>query len=302
MTDVLRRLALVTCARLAPGHPDDAPLVPAFLRRGLAAQWVTWNDPDVDWSGFEAVVLRSTWDYFEHPAAFRAWLHALEAHGTPLLNPPALVRWNLDKRYLAELEAAGVPGVPSREAGFDDLPGVLAPWRGQDVVVKPTVSGGAWHTVRGIAGEPALDAALATLPRDARFLVQRFVPGIVDEGEWSLLFFAGRFSHAVLKRPAAGDYRVQPQFGGLVSSPEPDPALVDAARRALLAAEACAGSTATYARVDGVRVDGRFVLMEIELIEPSLFLHGDVRLADRFVEAIVGAIAAPCPARGFALS
>jgi glutathione synthase/RimK-type ligase-like ATP-grasp enzyme len=293
-----RRLALATCAKLAHGHPDDAPLADAFARRGFATRWVTWNDAAVDWSGFDAVLLRSTWDYFEHPAAFHAWLDRLEALDVPLVNPPELVRWNADKRYLAQLDAAGIPGVPSHEADFTELAAVLAGWRGRDVVVKPTVSGGAWHTLRGVAGDPAFEAAVAALPRGLRYLVQPFVPQVVSEGEWSFLFFAGEFSHAVLKQPAAGDYRVQPQFGGRVLQPAPEPALLAAAQRALRAAEACAGASAAYARIDGVRIDGRFVLMEAELIEPSLFIEGDAAIADRLADAV----AAACPARGFAVS
>jgi glutathione synthase/RimK-type ligase-like ATP-grasp enzyme len=298
MAHPTRRLALTTCARLAQGHPDDALLATAFARRGFTAEWVTWNDATVDWTRYDVVLLRSTWDYFELPAQFHAWLDRLEALDVPLLNPPALVRWNSDKRYLAQLEAAGVPGVPSREATGDALAAVLADFHGRDVVIKPTVSGGAWHTVRGVVGDDGFAAELAALPRDLRYLVQPFVPEIVEEGEWSLLFFAGVFSHAVLKRPAGGDYRVQPQFGGEVLWSRPDDALVDAAQRALRAAEACAGAAATYARVDGVRIDGRFALMEVEVIEPSLFLEGDAALADR----LVAAVAAACPARGFALS
>ena len=288
-----RHLALATCSAYADGHPDDRVLVEALANRRIAGHAAVWDDPAMAWTQFDAVLLRTTWDYFQKPAAFLAWLARLEALGTAVLNPPAMLRWNADKRYLQDLAGAGVPGVPTQWADARDVPALLAGLAGRDVVVKPAVSGGAWHTVRGEAGSPALAAAVAAIPGELHCLVQPFVPEIVTEGEWSLLFFGGRYSHAVLKRPGDGDYRVQSQFGGSTHTLDPGPRLVAAATRALRAAEAAVGASAAYARVDGVRVDGQFLLMEIELIEPSLFLDGDAAAAARFADVL----AAHLPAR-----
>lgn len=291
-----RRLALATCNAFADGHPDDRELVDALGARGITALPAVWNAADVDWPGFDGVLLRTTWDYFQQPAVFLAWLDRLEAAGLAVLNPPAVLRWNADKRYLHDLEREGIATVPTHWADAREVPAVLDGLAGQSVVVKPAVSGGAWHTLRGIAGSQALAAAVAGIPADLHCLVQPFVQAIVEEGEWSLLFFAGQFSHAVLKRPAAGDYRVQQQFGGSAQRLDPGAALVDAASRAIAASERIAGAPTAYARVDGVRVAGRFVLMEIELIEPALFLAGDRLAADRFATVVEARLPARQPA------
>ena len=292
-----RRLALATCTAYADGHPDDDVLRDALQAHGITALPAVWNDAGVDWTGFDGVLLRTTWDYFEQPAFFLAWLDRLEADAVAVLNPPSVLRWNADKRYLRDLEHDGVPVVPTRWADAPDVPALLAELAGQPVVVKPAISGGAWHTLRGIAGSAELGADVARLPADLHCLVQPFVPAIVDEGEWSLLFFGGQFSHAVLKRPAAGDYRVQSQFGGSVEPLDPGPALIEAARQAIAASERRTGATTAYARVDGVRSDGRFVLMEIELIEPALFFAGNAGAAARFADVLAARVPArPVPA------
>jgi glutathione synthase/RimK-type ligase-like ATP-grasp enzyme len=157
---------------------------------------------------------------------------------------------------------------------------------GQELIVKPTVSGTAWHTVRGRAGEPAFEAALATLPQDFSYLVQPFLAEVLDEGEWSLLFFGGHYSHAVIKRPAAGDFRVQSDFGGTSELAEPPAHVLASARRALAATAALGHADVAYARVDGVVAGGRFRLMELEMIEPYLHLGVRPEAAERFASQL----------------
>ena len=203
-----------------------------------------------------------------------------------------MLRWNADKRYLLALQAQGVDIIPMRVAPGRELQALLTGMQGRDVVVKPAVSGGAWHTVRGVVGAPDFAQAIAALPAELDFLVQDFVPGIVADGEWSLLFFDGRYSHAVIKRPARGDYRVQSQHGGSVEAAEPTPAMIDSAQRVLSATAALGYPDIAYARVDGVMVDGRFRLMELEVIEPALFLAGRPDAAERFAGHLQDRLAA----------
>jgi len=279
------RLAIATSAAYPAIHPDDVQLAAALAARGVQLQVCVWNDPGVDWDSHDAVLVRTVWDYFEHYDAFLAWLDRLERTGTPVINPVALMRWNSDKRYLLQLESLGVPTIPTRLAARDALHAALAAFQDRDVVVKPCVSGGAWRTVRGAVGDPAFDRAVSQLP-SGDYLVQPFVQAIVDDGEWSLLFFGGEFSHAIVKRPAAGDYRVQEQYGGRIDAVEPDAATLAAARHALATCMALGLGDASYARVDGVVVDGRFLLMELELIEPSLFLADRPDAAERCARII----------------
>jgi glutathione synthase/RimK-type ligase-like ATP-grasp enzyme len=232
------------------------------------------------------VLIRTIWDYFKHHAAFLDWLDQLDRLGIPTINDSALLRWNSDKRYLLELAQHGVAVIPTRLAGAAALPGVLAALAGQPVVIKPSVSGSAWHTLRGTAGDAAFADAVAQLPRGHDYLVQPFVPEVVSDGEWSLLYFAGEFSHAVIKRPAAGDYRVQGEYGGSAEPAQPDAATLAAADRALAAVAAIGHGDYAYVRVDGVVSGGRFLVMELELIEPFLHLAAHPAAAERLAQNV----------------
>ena len=273
------RLALATCAAIPGIYPDDARLVISLQARGIEPVPCIWSDPAIDWSRFDAVLIRTTWDYFQRYAEFCQWLDGLPV---PTINPAPMLRWNADKRYLLALQAQGVDIIPMRVAPGRELHAVLAECAGRDVVVKPAISGGAWHTVRGVVGEAGFAQTIAALPMELDYLVQDFVPAVAAEGEWSLLFFDGRYSHAVIKRAARGDYRVQSQHGGSVEASEPTRAMIDSADNVLVAAAALGHGDTAYARVDGVMVDGRFRLMELEAIEPALFLAGRPDAAELF--------------------
>lgn len=278
------KLALATCARFPALADDDWRLQRALARRGVPAVPAVWDDSRIDWSAFQAVVVRSTWDYHLRPALFDRWIGSLERAGIPLWNPPDVLRWNSRKTYLQELEAAGVPIVPTRFVvpRPDALAALLDETGWDDVVVKPIVSASAhrtWRTSRAaLADDDALPAA-----GDEPVMVQPFIPGIVRDGEWSLCFFGGAFSHAVIKRPRPGDFRVQSDHGGVFKRAAPPDALAAAAESALRAA----GRRTLYARVDGCVVDGVFLLMELELLEPGLFLATERGAAARLAEAVL---------------
>lgn len=268
------RIALATCAEFPRLCDDDQALLPALASVGFDAEIRLWRDP-IEWTRYDGVLLRSTWDYFERPAEFLAWLATLERAGVRCFNEPALVGWNADKRYLRELASKGVETVPTLwfEAGPGATPAEIAArvavegW--DDVVLKPTVSAGAWRTHRmGRAELAGAGAAIDEILDAGGLLVQPFLPEVVADGEHSLLFFDGVFSHAALKRAKPGDYRVQWTHGGTQVAESVSPSLVGQARAVLDAAP----SPGLYARVDGIVRDGRFVLMELEQIEPFLFL------------------------------
>jgi glutathione synthase/RimK-type ligase-like ATP-grasp enzyme len=269
---ILRRLAVATSNELAAVQTDDLGLVAALDDLGIESTVAVWNDAEVDWSAFDAVLIRTVWDYFKHHAAFLDWLDRLDRLGVPTINDSALLRWNSDKCYLLELANHGVDIIPTRVAAHAELAEVLVTMLKRQVVIKPTISGGAWHTVRGTVGDATFDEAVRRVPLEHDYLVQPFVPEIVSAGEWSLLYFGGRFSHAVIKRPTAGDFRVQSEFGGSVASAQPDAQMLAAATQALAAVAAIGHGEPAYMRVDGVVCDGQFLIMELELIEPFLFL------------------------------
>ncbi|MGW6282952.1 ATP-grasp domain-containing protein [Kribbella sp. NPDC055071] len=276
-----KRIALATSVDFPDLHEHDLPLVDALRAAGLEPVVEIWTDPSVDWSGYDAVFLRSVWDYHRRYDEFTAWLALIDKAGVPVLNDSGLVRWNGDKRYLLELRERGVAIVPSQIAAGAGLREVIAGLTGEEIVIKPTVSASALHTIRGVAGSPELDEAMGELP-DIVYLVQPFQQEILTDGEWSLMFIDGEFTHAVVKRPAAGDYRVQEHHGGQSISSEPAPAVLESARTALQAA----ASPPLYARVDGVVVNGRFLLMELELIEPYLFLPQSPEATTKLAAAV----------------
>jgi glutathione synthase/RimK-type ligase-like ATP-grasp enzyme len=296
------RIAVATSAESPGINPDDELLVRYLAEAGVEAQPVLWNDGAADWSAFDAVLIRTTWDYHEQYARFLGWLTHLDQLGVPTINPNPMLRWNSDKRYLLELPPLGISIIPTQIAPAGELRAVLAPMRGRAVVVKPTVSGSAWNTVRGLAGADELERAVARLPQHLEYLVQPFVPEVAQEGEWSLLFFGGAYSHAVCKRPKDDDYRVQREFGGSVDLIAPPPEALAAASHALAAVAAMSErrdfGRISYARIDGVRSGGKFLIMEIELIEPFLFL-GDVPEASRSFAAVIArelkAVTRPVP-------
>ena len=273
------RLAIATSVAEPEIHPDDKYLVASLKGLGVETVACIWNDPAVDWTKFDAVLIRSIWDYFKHYASFKQWLSQLPV---PTINNKELLLWNSDKRYLIELAKYGVPIIPTQVVSAWQLQGALAAMPGREVVIKPTISGTAWHTVRGVAGETEFAQSVAQLPSELDYLVQPYLPEVASDGEWSLLFFDGKYSHAVIKRPKAGDYRVQSDYGGVALPAEPNADLVASAARVLEAAAAIGHTDAAYARIDGVVSQGRFLLMELEMIEPFLHLGNRADASERF--------------------
>jgi len=282
------RLAFATWTRRPELTADDARAAEALGRRGHRVTPVPWDAREVAWTAFDAVVVRSVWDYHLRPAEFLRWVGAVEAAGTPLLNPPVVLRWNHHKSYLRDLADRGVETVPTiwlPRGASPDLAGLLAARGWSEAVVKPAVSASA-HETWVIPGAPTADdqRRLGALLETREALVQPLLPEVRSPGEWSLVFFGGAFSHALLKRPRPGDFRVQEELGGRADPVDPPPHLVAQAERVLAAAPA----PCLYARVDGVERAGRLVLMELELIEPVLYFGAAAAAPDRFASALGG--------------
>ena len=285
-----QRVALATFKALPSLSRDDQLVIPELALRRLVGVPAVWDAPHVRWDSFDAVVIRSCWDYHTRPDAFREWIDRVHHAGVPVWNPPAVLHWNIEKTYLRELVARGLAVVPTHwiERGSGaSLASVLEEEGWTDAVVKPVVSASAenaWRT--SVHRASADEARFRDLVTREGVMVQRFMEPIQTTGEWSLCFFRGVFSHAVLKRPQPGDFRVQSEFGATYRSASPHPALLAKAGAALAAAPA----PCLYARVDGCVVDGVFHLMELELLEPSLYLGYDGAAPARFAEAIEGVV------------
>ena len=285
---VIERLAWVT-TRDARGRDEDEPIALAALRgAGVQVDVVDWHDPGVAWSTFDRVVLRSAWDYPQRLAEFLDWLQAVDAV-TDLLNPIPLVRWSLDKHYLGELAAAGVPITPTE---FVE-PGQNVAFPAGDFVVKPAIGAGSKDaSVYGPDQHPAAVEHVERLGAEGTsILLQPFLASVAIDGEWPLIFFRGEFSHAASKRvalPRAGT--VDDLFAAETNAPHiASTEQVATAQAAVNVVSARAGPPA-YARVDLVNDDeGHPCVLEVELIEPSLFLpYAEPAAVQRMVNALAG--------------
>ncbi|WP_019960706.1 ATP-grasp domain-containing protein [Woodsholea maritima] len=276
-------IAFLISSNVCPGHPDAGHYALEFTREfealegpckeaGFILKAVVWDDPALNPDEYAAMIVGPTWDYPLKQDLFLETLARFERH-CPVFNPAKLVRWNLDKYYLQDLAERGVKTVPTLWADHADEATISAAFNtlGSDtLVVKPRVGAGAWRQAKIKRGE-ALPAPEALPP--AQCMIQPFLPAIATEGEYTYLYFGGEFSHALVKRPKAGDYRVQGEHGGQEEKIEPSTDDLAVAKKALDAACTHLGlSSILYARVDLARgLDGELALMELEMIEPYLY-------------------------------
>lgn len=279
------QIAFLTFSGLPTLWHDDALAAAELRARGHQVTPLVWNAPGslAALDGFDVCVVRSPWDWFHHRAAFRRFLDVLPHARCRVVNDPVKLRAFADKTYLSTLAARGLDVVPTVELEGEALSTQVAQtlavrgWR--EAVLKPAFTANAIGARRVRAGEaladvPALDAG-------EKWLLQPFVPSIA-EGEFSFVFFGGEFSHAVHKRPATGEWRVQHDYGGDSTPWAPDAAAVAHARALLHAA----APGTVYARVDAVEYEGRLHLMELEVVEPELFFRHAPRSVARFADVM----------------
>lgn len=279
-----RRIALATSQDFPQLAPDDQLLEARLRNQGHVVSVLVWDEPAA-WGAFDIVVVRSCWDYHRKRPLFLEWIDRLQDSGVLLQNAPALLRWNHDKRYLRDLESQGIPTAETEwlEQGSQaDLKEILKRHGWQQAVIKPRVSATAWRTSRtsqetAAADQQQLDHLLA----DADVMVQGFLDEIVLAGEFSFIYFDGERSHVVLKRARPGDYRVQEEFAGTVEAVQVPQSLWRQADAVLETLH----EVPLYARVDGPIIAGQLHVLELELIEPALYLAMDARAAARFAAA-----------------
>lgn len=273
-------------AHAAEHDLEVAVLTPAFAAIGRRLVPVSWDNDRVGWAGFEAAIVRTTWDYARRLPEFLAAMDKI-AGQTRLFNPPAILRWNADKSYLRDLADRGAPAIPTLWVDRVDRANVAAAFAQFDteaLVAKPRIGAGGWRQ--------ALLQRSAPLPAEGALplgpaLLQPFLPSVVEEGEYSFVFCGGELSHAFVKRAAEGDYRVQPSYGGREFPIEPGASDLALAREVLEAL----GETLLYARVDMARLpDGRLAVMELEAVEPFLYPAAGpdvgLRLADAYLRLL----------------
>lgn len=285
----MTRIAVLTPDPADPSYAGQWPgvlerLDDALSKAGITVEAAPWTDHvevASGLTGYPLVLPLIVWGYHrDHPRWMRASAAWAEA-GVRMLNPPSVIGWNSDKSYLGGLADKGVAIPPTTwvdGVAQADVDAAFDRFRTDVVIVKPRVSGGAWKTLRLARGERLADAP------DGPAMIQPYLPSIETEGETSLLFFGGKLSHAVNKRPVAGEFRIQVQFGGQYAAlPEPPAGALALAEKALSAID----EDLLYARIDMARgPDGEWLLMEAELIEPDFYLGSAPEGGARFAAAV----------------
>lgn len=285
------KIAFATYSAVPKLQASDQQLVAPLQARGYTVEAAAWDDPAVDWTQYRAVVVRSTWDYHNRPLEFAAWIDRLQAEGVCLLNPPQMLRWNMSKTYLRDLAAHGVATLPTvfvEAQTTIDLGHILMSNQWANAIIKPVVSAGAQDTWLTTSQTAITDTPrLAQLLQRSGVMIQPFADA-VSKGEYAIVFFNGIYSHTLLKIPAEGSIFVHVEHGGRTEAViTPPPSLIQQAATIVRQAQTITGQLPVYARVDGLWLDETLVLMELELIEPELFLT-EVPLypAERFADAI----------------
>ena len=272
----MRRAAFLTLEDRGDFVVDDAIAIAELAKRGWQIDEVPWRAA-IDWKQYERVMVRSTWDYQHDSDAFLAALARIDATGVPLANPLDVIRWNIRKTYLRELRDRGVRIVPTIFGEGPNLEAIRG--RGKQVI-KPIISANATHTYV-VEEHVKLDEIGARFANRA-WMAQPFIKSVTELGEYSVFYFGGKRSHSILKVPKAGDFRVQEEHGGEIRPAQPPANVIAAADSVMKALD----RTLVQARVDLVLLDdGTPALMELELIEPSLYFRTDANAANNFADA-----------------
>ena len=256
-----------------------------FKKNEVQFKLESWHGTKVDWKQYKALILKAPWDYIDRFEEFKIWIDSITSMGIPIFNSAKTVMWNSDKHYLREIADAGLSVIPTEflDGGYDhsiSLDSYFEKFGSSELILKPCVSGGSKHTYR-ISRDHAEILAIPNLSES--MMIQPFMPEIISEGEWSFLFFSGKFSHALVKKTKPGDFRVQNAFGGTNHPANPSKELINQASKYIeLFAKDC-----LYARVDGVLVQNQLMLMELELIEPFLFLDMHEKSKENYSNALL---------------
>ncbi len=284
---VPKKIAILTFTRSAELCVDRQYLEQLFAQENLVYEEVIWDTPNVDWKEYDAVLIRSTCDYFEDKYdQFIKTLKHIEKLGIPLFNPTSIVSWNSKKSYLGDLKARGINVLETILTNIGQTKNLALPMQENnwhECVVKPVISAAAYKTFRVKLADAATFDLSAHFGPHELFLIQPFAQEIIDEGEWSFIFFDKKFSHAMLSNPKPGDFRVQFFHGGYLQKVTPEPWMLQEAQRIL---EATGHEKILYARVDTIRRGKKLFLMELEMIEPYLYFDYYPETAKTFVKTV----------------
>lgn len=278
----MKKCAILTMDFLDDFDDYDMMLDDPMANLGWQVDHVSWRKKSVDWSQYQAVIIRSTWDYQDDANAFMQVLSDIETSGAVLLNPLKIAKWNINKNYLREVEEKGAEIIPTiwlEQFEYSLIQSYFEYFKTDQIIIKPTISANSDNTFwlkKDTFNEQQVLLEESLINR--QLMIQPFIPAIIEEGEYSLFYFASQYSHCILKTPKSGDFRVQEEHGGILQSITPCKKLLTAANIALQTIP----EEVLYARIDLVEHEGVYKLMEIELIEPSLYFNLDESAAQNF--------------------
>ena len=266
---------------------DDRGIMAAFESRGHEAFHITWSDPSINWNQFDIAIIRTTFDYIDRPGEFIDVLSQIENSKCKLYNSPEAVRWNIDKQYLLELQQWGVPVVHTYEFMAEKIKSIEKIFNDEhwdEAIIKPRIGGGAAnvHRIKTKDIQRKFQEITTGSP-DQNFLIQPLISSVMHEGEWSYICINRVLCHTLLKKAASGDFRVQGIYGGTVESVVPS----EEDRIQVEEILSKIPFDLLYARIDVVRMDGRLVVMELELIEPILYFELAPHGIDMLVDAVM---------------
>jgi glutathione synthase/RimK-type ligase-like ATP-grasp enzyme len=281
------KLGLVTCRAYPDLTEDDQLLIPAFKEKRIIAKPVIWNDGPLPPNEYDLLIVRSPWDYFLTTAEYISWMNKATTAGYKILNKPEIIKKNLHKSYIKELQRRGILTADTMfipKGSILRLEEVFERKRFKRVVIKPAISGGAFETYL-VNREEAVDynPIAAKILEFADLMIQDYIEEIETGGEYSLIFLNGEYSHAVLKKVAPGDFRTQIDFGGTVEAIKPSASLIDQAYEI----NDALGFDTLYSRVDGIYSKDEFKVIELEMFEPNLYFSYHEKSVQRFVESVI---------------
>ena len=285
MFDLKSKCALLTINDLSNFQSYDNLIVKPLSDLGWECDFIPWDSRSINWDDFDAVIIRSTWDYQQKEKLFFKTLQSIEASSATLYNSLDTVKWNIHKRYLLELEKENISIIPTRlynSFDFEIVSQLFSFFNESKLIIKPSVSANADDTfILEQSKMGSLKPVLENTFSQKDFLVQPFIKNIKSEGEYSLIYFGNRLSHVLLKTPKNGDFRVQEEHGGILKAiNKPESSLIDFGNKVMETIP----YQCLYSRVDVVRGGNNFLLMEVELIEPSLYFNMDPKSPQMFAK------------------
>jgi glutathione synthase/RimK-type ligase-like ATP-grasp enzyme len=280
------RVGILTCSDFPDLTLSDQKLIPLLKESGIFAEAVIWDNPLFQSTRYDVLLFRNTWDYFTKKETFFNWLNELTTRNITTINTLDTIFWNAHKFYLKELQEYGIPVIPGIFISKDDDTDfrMLIPEDWEKAVIKPAISAGAYLTeCFFLQNVDTISTVYKDIRKSNDLIIQKFIPEIITHGEISLVFFDKKYSHAVIKTPKDGDFRIQSQFGGSYMPYFPDDLLLNSCTNIIQYIK----HDLLYARIDGVMIGNVFHLMELELIEPDLYLDYVQDGHRRFTDVIV---------------